>query len=56
MLVERDEVADDAVVELEGALVFGERLGIGVELGDDVVAVFAGPMDTRAGGGPSGRS
>ena len=41
MLVERDEVAHDAIVELERTLVLGQRLGIGVEVGDDVVAVFA---------------
>ena len=41
MLVQRDEVADDAVVELEGALVLGQGGGLGRELGDDVVAVVA---------------
>ena len=49
MLVERDEVAYDPVVELERALVLGQGLGIGVEARDDVIPVLAradrvGPM------------
>ena len=41
MLVQRDEIAIDTVVELERALVLRKRLGIDVETGDVVVAVFA---------------
>src|SRR5215210_2012767 len=42
MLVQRDEVADDSVIELERALVLGQGGGLGRELGDDVIAVLAG--------------
>ena len=41
MLEERDEVADDAVVELDRALVLGQRGGVGAEASDDVVAGLA---------------
>ena len=41
VLVQRDQVANDAVVELERALVLGERGGLGVERRDDVVAGLA---------------
>src|SRR5512133_2962658 len=41
VLEERDQVANDAVVELDGALVFRERGGVGAEAGDDVVAGLA---------------
>src|SRR3954464_14356729 len=40
MFEERDEVTDEAVVELDGALVLGERGGLGAEARDDVVAGF----------------
>ena len=42
MLVQRDEVANDAVVELESSLVLRERSGLGREFGDDIVAVVLG--------------
>src|SRR5882757_7228659 len=38
VLVERDEIANDAVVELERALVLGQRGWFGAEARDDVVA------------------
>ena len=54
VLEERDEVTDDAVVELDGALVLGERGGVGAEASDDVVAgLAASDRDTRAGDVPS---
>src|SRR2546423_4120430 len=39
VLVQRHEIANDAVVELECALVLGERRRLGSEFGDDVIAV-----------------
>jgi hypothetical protein len=49
-LVQRDEVAQDALVELERALELGEHLHVGqVELGDDVVAVLAALDRVRQG-------
>ena len=42
MLVQRDEVADDSVVELERALVLGKGGGLGRKLGDDVIAILPG--------------
>ena len=41
VLVQRDEIADDAFVELERALVLGQHRRLGGEPGDDVVAVLA---------------
>ena len=41
MLEQGDEVANDAVVELDRALVLGQRGGVGAEARDDVVAGLA---------------
>src|SRR6266542_2433343 len=41
VFVEWDEVADDAVIELERSLVLGKHCRLGVKAGDDVVAVLA---------------
>src|SRR5687767_6304713 len=41
VLVQRDEVANDSVVELERALVLGKGLRVSVEASNDVVAVLA---------------
>src|SRR5689334_19573014 len=41
VLVESDQVANDALVELDGSVVLGERRGVGRELGDGVVAGLA---------------
>src|SRR4029078_11685060 len=40
VLVQGDQVANDAVIELERALVLGERRGLGGEFGDDILAVL----------------
>src|SRR5688572_24666485 len=39
-IVQRQEVADDAIVEPEGALVFRKRLRLGVVASDDVVTLL----------------
>src|SRR4051812_32302293 len=41
VLVQGDEIANDAFVELDGALVLGQRGRFGAEARDDVVAGFA---------------
>ena len=41
VFVERDEVANDAIIELERALELGKGLRIGGEAGEDVIARFA---------------
>src|SRR5258708_9244246 len=41
VLVERDEVANDPIVKLECALVFGKRGRLGAEARDDVIASVA---------------
>ena len=43
VLVESDQVADDALVELDRALVLGERRGVGGEASDGVIAGLAAP-------------
>ncbi len=43
VFVQRDQVADDAVIQLDRAFVFGERGGLGTETCDDVVAGLAPP-------------
>jgi len=47
VLIERDEVTDDTVIELDGSLVFGQRRRLGAEPRDHVVAGLATPDGVR---------
>src|SRR5688500_5695281 len=47
VLVHREQVSDDAVVQLEGALVLRQRGRFRAEARDDVVALFLAPDGVR---------